>query len=140
MWAVVATIFVFRYSHEESVSAALSRISATLLSFALCFVYLLIFPFRPWGMAVLIGIGAIVLALIRRSGDIITPCITITVVLIVTGINPQHAWKQQILRLIDTIVCILVVIVDTSSTTTLDPHILSRSQVELRQRHEANIS
>ena len=35
MWAVVATIFVFRYSYEESVHAALSRISATIFSFAL---------------------------------------------------------------------------------------------------------
>jgi hypothetical protein len=140
MWAVVATIFVFRYSHEESVSAALSRISATLLSFALCFVYLLIFPFRPWGMAVLIGIGAIVLALIGRSGDIITAGITITVVMVVAGISPEHAWKQPILRLIDTVVGILVGIVGAWITTTLDRHIPSRSPADLRQRHEANIS
>ena len=40
MWAVVATIFVFRYSCDESRRAALSRISATLFSFALCLIYL----------------------------------------------------------------------------------------------------
>jgi len=139
MWAVVATIFVFRYSHEESVSAALSRISATLLSFALCFVYLLILPFKPWGMAVLIGIGAIVLALIGRSGDIITAGITITVVMVVAGISPEHAWRQPILRLIDTVVGILVGIVGAWITTTLDRHIPSRSPADVRQAQRGGI-
>jgi hypothetical protein len=46
MWAVVATIFVYRYSHAESVRAALSRMAATSVSFALCLIYLLIFPFH----------------------------------------------------------------------------------------------
>src|ERR1700729_3185828 len=49
MWAVAATIFVYRYSHAESVRAALSRMAATTVSFALCLVYLLIFPFHIWG-------------------------------------------------------------------------------------------
>jgi hypothetical protein len=51
MWVVVATIFVYRYSHAESVRAALSRMAATSVSFALCLIYLLIFPFHIWGMA-----------------------------------------------------------------------------------------
>src|SRR3979490_1331420 len=63
MWAVAATIFVYRYSHAESVSAALSRMAATFVSFALCLVYLLIFPFHLWGMATLIGIGAVAVTL-----------------------------------------------------------------------------
>jgi uncharacterized membrane protein YgaE (UPF0421/DUF939 family) len=75
MWAVVATIFVLRGSYEESAKAALLRTSATVLSFALCLVYLLVFPFRVWGMVVLIAIGAIVLDLIGRSEDIITASI-----------------------------------------------------------------
>ena len=104
MWAVIATIFVFRYSYEESARAALSRTSATLLSFVLCFGYLLIFPFRPLGMAGLIGAGAIVLSLVGRSDDIITAGITTAVVMVVAAISPQHAWKQPILRLIDTVV------------------------------------
>src|SRR5258707_12908805 len=60
MWAVVATIFVYRDSNAESVRSALSRMAATSVSFALCLIYLLIFPFHLWGMAALIGIGAIV--------------------------------------------------------------------------------
>lgn len=108
MWAVVATIFVFRYTYEESVHAALSRTSATLFSFALCFAYLLVAPFQLWGMVLLIAIGAIALELFGRSEDIITTCITTAVVMVVAGLSPQHAWKQPILRLIDTIVGIAV--------------------------------
>jgi uncharacterized membrane protein YccC len=108
MWAVVATIFVFRRCYEESANAALMRASATLFSFGLCLIYLLIFPFRPWGMVSLIAIGAIVLEVIGRSEDVITACITTAVVLVVAGISPEHAWKQPILRLMDTIVGIVV--------------------------------
>ena len=111
MWAVVATIFVFRESYEESTNAALMRTSATLFSFGLCLIYLLIFPFRVWGMVALIAIGAIVLEAIGRSKDIVTACITIAVVLVVAGISPEHAWKQPILCLIDTVVGIVVGIV-----------------------------
>jgi uncharacterized membrane protein YccC len=104
MWAIAATIFVYRESYQQSVSAALSRMAATLLSFVLCLVYLLIFPFHAWGMAALIGIGAIILTLLGRSEDIITTGITTAVVMVVAGISPQHAWIQPILRLVDTVV------------------------------------
>lgn len=49
MWAVVATIFVYRYGYEQTTSAALSRVSATVLSFALCFLYLLFLPIQRVG-------------------------------------------------------------------------------------------
>jgi hypothetical protein len=55
-------------------------------------------------MAALIGIGAIVLTLLGRSEDIITTGITTAVVMVVAGISPEHAWKQPILRLVDTAV------------------------------------
>src|ERR1700683_3840912 len=66
MWAVAATIFVYRDANAESVRAALSRMAATSVSFALCLVYLLIFPFHVWGMAALIGIGAIIVTTMGR--------------------------------------------------------------------------
>jgi uncharacterized membrane protein YgaE (UPF0421/DUF939 family) len=102
MWAVAATIFVYRESYRQSVLAALSRMAATLLSFVLCLAYLLIFPFSPWGMAALIGIGAIILTLFGRSEDIITTGITTAVVMVVAAISPGHAWQQPVLRLVDT--------------------------------------
>lgn len=104
MWAVAATIFVYRETYQQSVRSALSRMAATLLSFVLCLAYLLIFTFSPWGMAALIGISAIILTLLGRSEDIITTGITTAVVMVVAGISPQHAWIQPILRLVDTIV------------------------------------
>jgi hypothetical protein len=111
MWAVAATVFVYRESYQKSVGAALSRMAATSLSFVLCLVYLLIFPFHAWGMAALIGIGTIALSLLGRSEDIITAGITTAVVMVVAGISPQHAWKQPLLRLVDTLVGVGVGIV-----------------------------
>jgi uncharacterized membrane protein YccC len=108
MWAVVATIFVYRYGYDQSAGAALSRMVATLLSFALCFVYLLFFPFHLWGMAALIGIGAVAMALLGRPDDIITTGITTAVVMVVAAISPDHAWRQPILRVVDTLVGVTV--------------------------------
>ncbi len=108
MWAVVATVFVYRYSYEESVGAALSRMGATSLSFALCFIYLLFFPFHFWGMATLIGVGAVGMSLLGRPDDVITTGITTAVVMVVAAISPDHAWKQPILRVVDTIVGVAV--------------------------------
>jgi uncharacterized membrane protein YgaE (UPF0421/DUF939 family) len=108
MWAVVATVFVYRYSYEGSVAAALSRMGATSLSFALCFIYLLFFPFHLWGMATLIGIGAVAMSLLGRPDDVITTGITTAVVMVAGAINPDHAWKQPILRMVDTIVGVAV--------------------------------
>jgi hypothetical protein len=108
MWAVAATIFVYRYSHAENVRAALSRMSATLVSFLLCFVYLLLLPFHLWGMAALIGIGSIAVTMIGRPDDTITTGITTAVVMVVAAIDPHGAWRQPILRLIDTVVGVAV--------------------------------
>jgi len=108
MWSVVATVFVCRESYKDSVSSALSRIAATSLSFILCLGYLLLFPFSSWGMTVLIAIGAVILIIIGRPGEVITTSITTTVVMVVAGISPQHAWRQPILRLFDTLIGIAV--------------------------------
>jgi Fusaric acid resistance protein-like len=139
MWAVVATIFVFRYSYDESVRVALSRISATLFSFVLCLIYLLIFPFRLWGLAVLIAIGAIVLELVGRSEDIITADITTAVVMVVAGISPEHAWKQPILRLLDTLVGVAVGILGARIALKLVHRIPSPSPADFPQRHGESI-
>jgi|SRR5579862_304750 len=108
MWAVIATVFVYRISYEQSRSAALTRIAATLLSFALCLAYLLIFPFHPLGLAAIIGLGAFLLIVIGRPQDIVTTGITTAVVMVVAALSPQNAWEQPILRLADTTVGIAV--------------------------------
>jgi uncharacterized membrane protein YccC len=104
MWAVVSTIFVFRESRESSLSAGLARLIATCVSFALCLAYLLIFPFTSSGMVVVIGIGTIVMMLLGRDEDIVTTGITTAVVLVVAGLSPHEAWRQPLLRLVDTVV------------------------------------
>ena len=83
---------------------ALSRMTATAVSFALCLIYLLMFPFHLWGMAVLIGIGTVTMSLIGRPDDMVKAGITTAVVMVIHGISPRQAWIQPVLRLVDTIV------------------------------------
>jgi len=108
MWAVIATVFVYRETHRENVAAALTRSSATLISFALCLTYLALFPFHPIGLAVVIGLGTFGLMAIGRDGDVITAGITSTVVLVVAAVSPHDVWQQAMLRLGDTAIGIAV--------------------------------
>ena len=105
---MIATIFVFRYSILQSGRAAISRTLATFLSFALCFLYFLIFPFNVFGMVALIWIDTVILCLIGNSEAIVTTAITTAVVFVVAGISEGPAWIQPILRLVDTSVGIVV--------------------------------
>ena len=89
-------------------SAGASRLAATGLGFALCLAYLLVFPFYPLGMASLIGLGAIILTLLDRREEIVTTGITTAVVMVVAAIDPEHVWRQPILRFVDTLVGITV--------------------------------
>ena len=111
MWATVATVFVFRDTRANSVSAGLARLIATCVSFALCLLYLLLFPFQSAGMAALIGVGTVVMMLLGRREDIVTTGITTAVVMVVAGMSPQDAWQQPLLRLVDTMIGIAVGIV-----------------------------
>jgi uncharacterized membrane protein YccC len=108
MWAVVATVFVFRESRLRSLSAGIARLIATCVSFALCLIYLLLFPFTPVGMAALIAIGTVVMASLGRRDDIVTVGITTAVVMVVAAMAPSDAWQQPLLRLVDTLVGIAV--------------------------------
>ena len=85
MWSVVATVFVFRDSRANAMSAGLERLIATCVSFALCLLYLLLFPFQPVGMAALIGVGTVVMMLLGRREDIVTTGITTAVVMVVAA-------------------------------------------------------
>jgi uncharacterized membrane protein YccC len=108
MWAVVATVFVFRETHLRSLSAGIARLIATCVSFALCLLYLLLFPFTPVGMAALIALGTLVMALLGRRDDIVTAGITTVVVMVVAAMSPADAWQQPLLRLADTMVGIAI--------------------------------
>jgi len=81
----------------------MSRLFATGVSFALCLVYLLLFPANPLGMAILIAIGALLMTAVNRRDEIGLVAITTAVVLIVAAENPDIAWQQPLLRLADTV-------------------------------------
>jgi uncharacterized membrane protein YccC len=108
MWAVIATLFVYRESHRESVSSALTRLWATLLSLVLCLIYLLIFPFHPLGLAALIALGTFLLMVVGHDELVVTAGITTAVVMVVAEVSPHDAWQQPILRGVDTAVGIAV--------------------------------
>lgn len=108
MWAVAATVFVFRESQARSLSAGVARLVATCVSFALCLLYLSFFPFTPVGMAALIGIGSVAMALLGRRDDIVTAGITTAVVMVVAAMSPENALYQPLLRLADTVVGIAI--------------------------------
>jgi hypothetical protein len=108
MWAVLATIFVLRDSFGKSVTAAVSRMAATFVSFVLCLIYLAFLPFHAWALAVLVGASALAVMLLGRPGDAVTAGITTAVIMVVAAVSPQHAWQQPILRLADTVVGVIV--------------------------------
>jgi len=111
MWSVIATVFLFRDSYNKSLAAAVSRMAATLVSFVLCLAYLAFLPFHPWGLALLVGLSVLVMALIGRPEDEITAGITTTVVMVVASLSPHEAWRQPILRLADTAIGVAVGVV-----------------------------
>jgi hypothetical protein len=91
LWAVIATIFVFRESYTGSRSAAVSRMAATSVSFVLCLIYLIFLPFHIWALALLI-----------------TAAITTTVVMVLAAVSPHDAWQQPIFRFADTLIGVVV--------------------------------
>ncbi len=111
MWAVAATVFVFRDTRVSSLSAGTARFIATCVSFALCLLYLWAFPFTAVGLAALIGVGTLLMMRLDRRDDIVTTGITTAVVMVVAAMSPQNAWHQPLLRLVDTVVGIAVGVV-----------------------------
>ena len=104
--------------------------TSTAVSFVLCLVYLLMFPFHLWGLAALIGIGTMTMSLIGRSDDIVTTGITTTVVMVVAAISPRQAWIQPVLRMLDTIVGVSVgVVAAWLSLRALSPAQIQRAQL-----------
>jgi hypothetical protein len=77
---------------------------ATVVSSALCLLYLWFLPFTIAGMAALIGLATLAMMLLDRRNDIVTTGIYDGGVMVVAAINPQDAWHQPFLRPADAIV------------------------------------
>jgi uncharacterized membrane protein YccC len=108
LWAAIATIFVSKSSYEQSFAAAVSRVAGTLVSFVVCFVYLVFLPVHLWAFALLIGVSALGPTLAGRPADAPTAAITTAVLLAIAALDPHQAWLQPILRLVDTVVGVIV--------------------------------
>ena len=108
MWAAIATIFVSRSSYQQSIAAAVARVAGTLVSFALCFVYLVFLPVHLWAFGLLIGLSALAPTLAGRPAATATATITTAVLLALAALDPHRAWLQPILRLADTVVGVIV--------------------------------
>jgi uncharacterized membrane protein YccC len=108
MWAAISAIFVFRDTRSASLAAGVSRLIGTAVGILLCFIYLLVLPFTPVGLAALVALGALTMVALRRSEDIVTTSITITVVMVVAGLSHEAGWRQPVLRLVDTLIGLAV--------------------------------
>jgi len=108
LWAIVATIYVFRDTRANSLSASIGRIIATVVSFALCFAYLVLFPFTPVGLVAVLAIGTLVMMALGRREEIGLTAVTTAVVMLVAAVDAPAAWQQPLLRLMDTLIGIAV--------------------------------
>ena len=108
LWAMIATVFVYKDTRTHSLSAGISRLIATFAGFALCLIYLSLLPATTISMGVLIAVAVLLMIFIGRRDETGLTAITIAVIMIVAASNPQEAWLQPLLRLIDTLVGISV--------------------------------
>ena len=108
LWAVIATAFVFRTTEDESVTAARTRVAATALSFALCFVYLLFLPFHAWGLAALIALSTLLLTSLGQAGDVGVAAITTAAVMVTAALGPHNAWQKPLIGAVGTAVGIAI--------------------------------
>jgi uncharacterized membrane protein YccC len=108
LWAIVSTVYVFRDTRANSLSAGIGRIVATVVSFVLCFIYLLLFPFTTIGLVAVLVCGTLIMMLLGRRDEIGLAGVTTAVVMLVAAIDAQAAWQQPLLRLMDTLIGIAV--------------------------------
>ena len=133
LWAAISTVFVYRHSYDESESAALSRVAGTAVSFVLCLIYLVLFPFHLWAIALLIAIGAFVLAIAGRPQDTMPASLATLVVLVIASIDPHDAWQQPIMRLADTVVGVAIGLAAVWVSVRLMRHVLPPQPADATQ-------
>jgi uncharacterized membrane protein YccC len=64
--------------------------------------------FHPWGLALLIGVGTLVMMLMGQPDDVVTTSITTAFVMVVAALSPHNPWEQPVLRLIDSFVGVAI--------------------------------
>jgi uncharacterized membrane protein YccC len=120
MWAVVATIFVYRAHLADALDDARTRLAATALSLVVCLAYLLVLPVNPVGVGVVIGLGSLLALALGRPQDAALTGITSVVVLVVADLGePSSEWAQPLLRMLDTVAGIAVGLVAAAAVARL---------------------
>ena len=105
MWAVVAVAFVFSDRVRSSEHSFTGRMAATVVSSVLCSGYLLVLPVTPFGTALVVAVGVVVLAALGLARETVTTSITTAVVLVVAGLDgADRGWEDPILRIGATLV------------------------------------
>jgi uncharacterized membrane protein YccC len=108
IWAVISAAFIYKDTRSHSMSAGISRLLGALISVVLCSTFPTLFQPSPVGMAILIAIGTIATIWLDRSGEIGVTGMTTAAVLVVSIGDPQKAWQQPVMRLLDTVAGIIV--------------------------------
>jgi len=120
MWAAISSVFVFKSTRVSITRAGAGRLYATGTSFALCLAYLLVLPFNGAGMAVLLGIGALIVTALGHRDDVLTFGITTVVVMVAAALAPAgKAWEIPVLRLLDTAIGIVIGVAVAMAAQTL---------------------
>jgi uncharacterized membrane protein YccC len=108
LWAIVATVYVFRETRVKSLSASVGRMIATGVSFVLSLVYLLLLPFTPLGLVAVLACGTLIMMVLGRREEVGLTAVTTAVIMLVAAVDPHDAWRQPLLRLMDTLIGIAV--------------------------------
>ena len=118
LWSVIATVFVIHESGTGSFKLAVSFLVGTVCAALVTLVYLLLFSFSVIGLALCLGLGALLCRAIGR-GDAMIPASIATAVILITAGGPgdHHPWIHPALRFVESLIgalCGTLVVVVTS--------------------------
>jgi uncharacterized membrane protein YccC len=126
LWAMISGIVVMQETRKSTLNSAWLRILGSLAGAIISAIYLLVFPFNPVGMAILIGITVLLCQGIGIPGHARLAALTVAVVLVVSGLNPEisplvNAATRFIEVIIGSVVAVAVVWVWPYVTGATDP-------------------
>ena len=114
LWAMISGIVVMQETRKSTLDSAWLRILGSLAGAIISAGYLLVFPFNPVGMAILIGITVLICQGIGIPGHARLAALTVAVVMVVSSLNPEisplvNAGTRFIEVIIGSVVAVAVV-------------------------------
>ena len=88
MWAMISGIVVMQETRKSTLDTAWMRIVGSLAGAVISALYLLVFPFSPLGMAVLIGITVLICGLLGIPGHARLAALTVGAVMVILWVDP----------------------------------------------------